>query len=353
MRIVMKIIIFFLLIQSVALAATFRPFATRDGTIALLLEGEIQPDDGIQLKRLLNAAAQKELRVSLLMLNSSGGKLDGGYALASIVQGAGIKTYVPEGAICASACFLPFVAGSVRLAAPNAQLGVHSASEGDLETELAKANTVDMTRVYKRYGVPSHIIGKAVTTPPGETSWLTVEELKYMGVSFVSASNENDRDYFYGITPTEGPRRNNNNTATIKDKNKARSLNKEAIKLTRQKRFSEAIEKLVDAAKIYPFDAEILGNLGWAQYLNGNFVIARDTLALALELNPKRWASWQNLGLALSKSGDVEWATNCFMKYYEYSTDKKLAERMLYSWMNGTNESLRKAASITIHQLGI
>ncbi|MDP3048152.1 MAG: hypothetical protein Q8N12_01830, partial [Thermodesulfovibrionales bacterium] len=88
-------------------------------------------------------------------------------------------------------------------------------------------------------------------------------------------------------------------------------------------------------------------------YHRGHYKIARDTLDLSLKLNPKRWASWQNLGLAFSKLDDVDRATNSFINYFQYSTNKHTAKRKLYHWANDSNLSLKKAAINAIQQLGI
>lgn len=353
MRLTIKIIFILLFFQGVAWAANFRPFATQDGTIALLLEGEIEPVDGNRFRRFINSAVQSGQRVSLLMLNSKGGSVAGGYYLAIAVRESGVRTFVSDGAICASACFLPFAAGSERWVASSARVGVHSISDYNGESLSAKSETVDMVRFLKALGVPPHIIGQVVITPPDEIKWLTPEELKYMGVAFISPSNDEDRGYIERVSPLVKPRDGGDITPTVKDRKLARSLNKEGIKLISQNRFAEAVTILVEAMRAYPFDAEVLGNLGYALYLRGDYKIARDTLALSLKLNPKRWASWQNLGLALSKLDDVEWATNSFINYFQYSTNKHMANRKLYRWSNDSNLSLKKAASNAIQQLGI
>ena len=310
MRLTIKIIFILLFFQGVAWAANFRPFATQDGTIALLLEGEIEPVDGNRFQRFINSAFESGQKVSLLVLNSTGGSVAGGYYLAIAVRKSGVKTFVPDGAICASACFLPFSAGSERWAALSAQVGVHSISDYNGESSSAKSGTVDMVRFLKVLGVPPYILGQVVSTPPDETKWLTPEELKHMGVGFIPPSNEEDRGYLESVSPLVKPRDGGDITPTVKDRRLARYLNKEGIKLIGQNRFAEAVTILTEAMKAYPFDAEVLGNLGYALYLRGHFKIACDTLILSLKLNPKRWASWQNLGLALSKLDDVDWATN-------------------------------------------
>jgi hypothetical protein len=295
-----------------ARAADLKAFALRDGTIAVSLVGRIQLDDGNRVQRLVNAAYQNGQRVSQLWLNSGGGSLQGGYSLAIVVQKSALSTFIPDTWECASACFIPFAAGVERVAATGAWVGVHRVIDSKEETDSAKASTIDMVQVLKSLRVSDQVIGKIVTTPPGQITWLTQDDLASMKVALVSPSTPEDREYLTSISPIVKPQNGAGITPTASDRALARSLNKKAIKLIRENKTQEAVTILIKATNAYPFDVEVLGNLGYALFLTGDYPNARDFLALALKLNPKRWASRQNLGMSLSYLGKIDWAVECF-----------------------------------------
>ena len=86
---------------------------------------------------------------------------------------------------CVSACFLIFAAGSNKMAEATALIGVHSASEAGTENATTMAITTAMARDAADFGVPLAIIGKMVTTTPGQMQWLTRKDLVSMGVEII------------------------------------------------------------------------------------------------------------------------------------------------------------------------
>jgi hypothetical protein len=120
------------------------------------------------------------------ILNSEGGNVFEAERLAEVIHGEGGVVIVPDGAVCASACFLLFAAGRNRVAGPTALIGVHSVSVSGDETPAALGLTTSLARVAAAYGVPPSIIGKLVTTPPGRITWLSRVDLTSMGVKVMS-----------------------------------------------------------------------------------------------------------------------------------------------------------------------
>jgi hypothetical protein len=90
-------------------AATLTPSALRDGSIVVSLTGQIESRDGPEFRRLVQAANQTGVRVSYLVLDSLGGDVRGGTDIAITVRDNSISTIVPANALCASACFMPFL----------------------------------------------------------------------------------------------------------------------------------------------------------------------------------------------------------------------------------------------------
>lgn len=357
MRLVFKLILIIVLLQEgTSSAGDIVPFANRDGTIGLYKEGRLENKDVVQLRYLLQTAAEQRQKITTLVLNSKGGDPNVGYALAIEVRKAGLNTYVREGETCASACFIPFAAGIERYASSNAHVGVHSVSEDDgRETKLAKASTTDMARFLKALGVLPHIIGLAVGTPPDDIAWLSQEDLKYMGVNVVAPSQE-DRKYLIEVAPLVEPQGVRSTAPTAKDRKQARALNEKGRKLILQNKAAEAIPILMKAALTYPFDAEISGNLGFAMYRSGQFTNARDTLNLSLKVNRERWVTWGNLAMTVAELGEIDWATECLLNYVQFSgNNSSKAMTQLRSWarVNSSLPRLIGPATAAIQRLGI
>jgi hypothetical protein len=165
-------------------AATLTSSVSKEGKVIISLAGEITEGDAETLRSLIKTANDSHRRVSAVRLNSPGGNLVEGVTIADIVRYARTSTVVPNGARCASACFIIFAAGSAKYASHSAWIGVHGASDKTGEETVASgAATVSMARVVKELGVPSAIIGKLVVTPPDEMVWLNPDELRSMGAT--------------------------------------------------------------------------------------------------------------------------------------------------------------------------
>ena len=124
------------------------------------------------------------------MLDSPGGQLAEGVKLATMIQAAQLPVVVGPGATCASACFLLFAAGSSRIVAPDALIGVHSASEAGQENTDSMATTTAMARAAADLGVPPQIIGKMVETTPNRMAWLTRDDLALMDVKIIAPTQQ-------------------------------------------------------------------------------------------------------------------------------------------------------------------
>ncbi len=150
------------------------------GKVALLMQGAIEPNDAARLQALRLPAGQ---RIGLVVLNSPGGAVLAGRDMARFLRTRGVPVLVPKDAVCASACFLLFAAAATKIAEPGARIGVHSASvSGGRENTGTLGVTTLMAREAAAYGVPPAIIGRMVTTKPGDMAWLTPDELRLMGV---------------------------------------------------------------------------------------------------------------------------------------------------------------------------
>lgn len=166
---------------------------TAQGGADIVLRGDVAPEDADSLAAMLRAIAEDGQSFRVLRLDSPGGSLIGGIALAKFIRSHGeISTEVDSGATCASACFLAFAAGNPKVATRNSLIGVHGVADfrGEV-TDETKAATRIMGRVSNELGVPVEITDKMIATPPDSVSWLTPDELQRMGATIV------------GVTPLE------------------------------------------------------------------------------------------------------------------------------------------------------
>ena len=122
-------------------------------------------------------------RMLALALDSPGGNLVEGEQLAKLIRARGLPVVIPSNSKCVSACFLLLAASPRRLAAADALVGVHSASEDGQETDTALAVTTLMARVAAEMGIPPAIIGKMVSTKAASVEWLTHADLASMDVT--------------------------------------------------------------------------------------------------------------------------------------------------------------------------
>lgn len=173
-------------------AAEIKFFHFNDGTGDgyIRLEGNIEQGDSSKIEDVLTRATAAHMRPIALRLNSQGGSVLESNMIAAGIRGLGITTMVPEDGVCASACFTIFAAGISKLAAGNAKIGVHNASNGITggQTWDAMAVTVVIAQALKQYGVPASVIGNVLATQPGEIYWLTNADLLAMNVSIVPAA---------------------------------------------------------------------------------------------------------------------------------------------------------------------
>ena len=172
-------------------AAVFNSSVSNEGKIVISLDGQISPGDTDQFRELVKNANIQSRLVSGIRLNSLGGNLAEGAALAAAIRFAKIATVVANGKVCASACFLAFAGGNEKYVSYSAQVGIHSASDlNGTETVSSGSATVEMARFAKELGVPDVILGKMVVTHANQITWLTPNELRAMGTTLTGKPSQ-------------------------------------------------------------------------------------------------------------------------------------------------------------------
>lgn len=165
-----------------ALAILAAPIASHAADITaqgdtVTIKGPIVSGDESDLRHLLDEGYAR------ISLNSPGGLLLTGVAMADEIQAHHASVSVASGAICASACFLLFAAGEHRTYETGARIGVHSVTSSDHLGPDDGDGTLAMARYAAHMGVPAGIVGEMVTTESTGIAWLSEDDLAGMGAA--------------------------------------------------------------------------------------------------------------------------------------------------------------------------
>jgi len=155
-----------------------------NGTVAVAMQGEIKAGEAAKFAGFLQQLPYNE-RVGAFHLDSPGGDVSEMLKMAAIISLSGAVTIVPDGSICASACFWLFAAGQTRVTVGTAKVGVHCASTAEGAEE--NVGTVGLARLSRMMNIPNQVIGKMVSTRPDQIAWLDAKDLKAMHVLTISS----------------------------------------------------------------------------------------------------------------------------------------------------------------------
>lgn len=345
------------LLPTPASAASLTLGTAPDGSLIIYLEGNLDHEDGWELWRLLNRTKSQAQKVSHLVLDSPGGAINAGVVGALAILEHDLGVHVPDDAICASACFMLFIAGKEKYYSPGSRIGVHSATTiltG--EDGLAKSVTVDMARFVKNLGATDAIISNMVTTTPGKMYWLTQEDLISISQQSTQPRNQFNQE-LQKLNSAIKPKKKETEGSKITnvDRRHSRTLNSQGIKEIRSNQLLQSVQTFEQAYELNPFDAEIAGNYGYSLYKTDQFEKAKYVLGMALKLKPKRGVTWGNLGQTFAALGDTDLATDSFVKYYRYSSPKDIVSNQLQKWATGHNTTpdLQYAAKTALQLLDI
>jgi hypothetical protein len=138
---------------------------------------EISPTTPSDLDRALDARPNAKT----LVLNSPGGAVDSALVLAQEVRRRGMRTYVPEGMGCYSACAYIFFAGENRIA--DGELGVHQISQDVADIVLAQVTIGDILDALDEFGVQHQVISYMLRTPPDDMYVFSRLEVSELGIN--------------------------------------------------------------------------------------------------------------------------------------------------------------------------
>ncbi len=165
-----------------ASAASFTPvwLDGPDHRAVVLVNGPIDPGDSAWLSRTLTniTHAAPGARTLAVALNTPGGNLLEGEALATVIHWNRLDTVLYPGATCASACAIMFLAGERKVLGLGARIGVHRVST---LSGIEDASTLDssrrMARALTAMGASKRVADRLMATPPGGIAWLSASDL--------------------------------------------------------------------------------------------------------------------------------------------------------------------------------
>lgn len=156
---------------------TFGPFSVENATAAIiLLDGEITPRSALDFRRVLEAAPNARA----LALNSPGGDTTAALLVADDVHARSMRTLIPKGAECHSACAYVFLAGTERSAL--GELGVHQVSGPEDDMASAQTAIADVIDFLVRFGTPPEVLSIMFRTPPDDMHVFSADEIARFGI---------------------------------------------------------------------------------------------------------------------------------------------------------------------------
>lgn len=130
-----------------------------------------------------------ENKIHTIVLNSLGGNVEEGLNIAGTVFDKGIKTYIPKGYECYSACSFIFLAGSEKYAL--GELGVHQAAYADdiskekaaigAVTTVSQLTTADILLRLGEFNTPRFVEQRMLRTAPEDMYVFNEKELNKLG----------------------------------------------------------------------------------------------------------------------------------------------------------------------------
>ncbi len=143
---------------------------SRDGKV-IHVSGFLREGSSRTVRDLLKAAPG----VSMMALNSPGGRLHEAKEIARLVRARRLDTYVQTE--CDSACTIVLLAGQVRAADPSARIGFHQPSFAGMTRAGQEEFTEEVLTIYREDGIPQAFLDHVKSTDSNDMWYPTREEL--------------------------------------------------------------------------------------------------------------------------------------------------------------------------------
>lgn len=129
----------------------------------------------------LDRALEARPGARTLVLNSPGGAVDSALVIAQEIRRRGMRTYVPDGMGCYSACAYIFFAGENRIA--DGELGVHQISQEVADVVMTQMTLGDVLDALEEFGVEQQVISYMLRTPPDDMYVFSRREIGDLGIN--------------------------------------------------------------------------------------------------------------------------------------------------------------------------
>ena len=161
-------------------AAQFSALEMPNGSgTGILLSGEIAPGDEAAFH-----ALAETLPKAVVLTTGPGGRVDPALKIGSEIRARGWSTLVPEGAKCASACSMIWLAGQTRMLGVGAQIGFHAMSMMTANGERTETHDFDV--YFRRWltdlGYLLDATATIVNTQAASVRWYNITELRANGI---------------------------------------------------------------------------------------------------------------------------------------------------------------------------
>jgi hypothetical protein len=154
--------------------------ACGEGCTTISIVGKIEVNDDDRFDRLIK---NQNIDKALVRLDSPGGYIAPTMAMGDRIRYAGFWTYVPNGAICTSACADIWLAGRKRFLAPNGRLGFHSTGQTINGIRVpAPSGDAAVLVYFRRLGLSDEAISYFFAASTFDISYVTVRTLRQLGV---------------------------------------------------------------------------------------------------------------------------------------------------------------------------
>lgn len=186
-----KVIIFVItIIASTSLsAAEFFMLKTGPDSFQIQLSGLIKDGDYERLVSLIENSPVSFLGSPSIALSSRGGSVAEAIKIGGLVEKASLMTVVNKNEICASSCFLIFIAGNMRLTdgsvlihRPYVAGGSYSKDEVDEAGEKQRASVKLVRQYLEMRSVHSDIVNKMLSLSSSKAYQLTDDDLWSLGL---------------------------------------------------------------------------------------------------------------------------------------------------------------------------
>jgi hypothetical protein len=165
-------------------AATIKQRSVYSGTGSenwIIVKGQITAQDSIKFLAAMGDAKD----VTTVWLESEGGVVDEGLAIAKIIKVLGLNTYVHDGKACSSICAVMFMSGKRKMLVSTATLGIHPAHDSKSLRKDLYAN-VSIAWYLGSLGYSEELVDLWIRTSPTQVVDLNDGNYKKLSLDFVT-----------------------------------------------------------------------------------------------------------------------------------------------------------------------